>query len=64
MTEAVDAPPEILYQVVIRWARERGWIQVRDAFTGEFHEVHQDQCPRWWRRQAQLEKLRSGGFRQ
>ena len=49
---------EIRYPVEIRWARERGWICVRDAFTGEWHEVLADQVPPWWRRQAQIEKMR------
>jgi hypothetical protein len=49
----------IRYPVEIRWARERGWIRVRDAFSGEWHEVLADQVPPWWRRQAQIEKLRT-----
>jgi len=51
-------PLEVRYPVEIRWARERGWICVRDAFTGEWHEVLADQVPPWWRRQAQIEKMR------
>ena len=57
MTEAVQL--EIRYPVEIRWARERGWILVRDAFSGQWHQVLADQVPPWWRRQAQLEKQRS-----
>jgi hypothetical protein len=49
---------EIRYPVEIRWARERGWILVRDAFTGQWHQVLADQVPPWWRRQAQIEKMR------
>jgi hypothetical protein len=56
MTEAVER--EIRYPVEIRWARERGWIQVRDAFTGQWHELLAEQVPPWWRRQAQIEKMR------
>jgi hypothetical protein len=49
---------EIRYAMEIRWARERGWIQIRDAFTGQWHELLADQVPPWWRRQAQMEKMR------
>ena len=42
----------------IRYPVEIGWICVRDAFTGEWHEVLADQVPPWWRRQAQIEKMR------
>lgn len=30
--------------LVIRWAKERGWIAIRDPTTGEWHEVRFAQC--------------------
>ncbi len=30
--------------LVIRWARERGWIALRDPLTGEWHEVRASDC--------------------
>ena len=54
---AVDAPApadqdEQHFPFEVRWGRERGWLQVRDCFTGEWHQVLATQCPEWWRDQA------------
>ena len=32
--------------LVIRWARESGWISLHDPTTGEWHEVKASECPR------------------
>jgi hypothetical protein len=31
--------------LVIRWAREPGWISIHDPTTGDWHEVRQSECP-------------------
>jgi hypothetical protein len=36
----------------IRWARERGWLAVRDPADGRWHEVPARDCPESWRRAA------------
>lgn len=54
---------EIRFDVEIRWARERGWMLIRDAFTGEWHEVPADRVPPWWRQYATIEKKRLQGGR-
>jgi TubC N-terminal docking domain len=30
--------------LVIKYAREPGWISLHDPTTGEWHEVHQSEC--------------------
>lgn len=30
--------------LVIRWAKERGWISLHDPLTGEWHEVRASEC--------------------
>jgi hypothetical protein len=34
--------------VVTCWARERGWLAVRDPFTGEWHEIPAREAPPSW----------------
>lgn len=31
--------------LVIKWAKERGWIALHDPTTGEWHEVRASECP-------------------
>ena len=31
--------------LVIKWAREPGWISLHDPTTGEWHEVKASECP-------------------
>lgn len=38
--------------VLVRFAREFGWLQVEDPFTGEIHEVRSDDAPKWMVRAA------------
>lgn len=33
--------------LLIRWARESGYIAVHDPLTGEWHEVPSSGCPEW-----------------
>ena len=30
--------------LIIRWAKERGWIALHDPLTGEWHEVRASEC--------------------
>jgi hypothetical protein len=30
--------------LIVRWARERGWIELHDPLTGEWHEVKASDC--------------------
>lgn len=43
----VDRFP-VLYPLEVRWAAERGWLQVRDCHTGAWHEVPARECPPSW----------------
>ena len=31
--------------LIIKWAREPGWISLHDPTTGEWHEVKASECP-------------------
>jgi len=31
----------------VKWAQEKGWISMRDPFTGEWHNVPSKGLPRW-----------------
>lgn len=33
--------------LVIRWAREPGYVAIHDPTTGEWHEVRASECPPW-----------------
>src|SRR5919198_567597 len=46
------APQTAQFPFAVRWSRERGWLEVRDSFTGAWHEVPAEQCPPHWRRWA------------
>lgn len=35
------------YGLNVRWSRRWGWIELRDPFTGEWHEVRKEDCPEW-----------------
>jgi hypothetical protein len=56
-------PPvdEQRFSFAVRWGRERGWLQVRDAFSGEWLEVLATACPPWWREEAFRAKRRGHG---
>ena len=36
------------YPATLRWARRLGWVQIRDPFTGEQHEIAAKDAPRSW----------------
>lgn len=42
----------IRYPLEVRWSSERGWLLVRDPFTGEWHQIEARQAPASWRREA------------
>jgi hypothetical protein len=46
----------ILYPMEVRWARELGWLAIRDVHTGEWHEVPARECPLSWARDANARK--------
>lgn len=57
-------PPEpaspIRYTVIIRWAQKRGWLEVRDPFTGAWLGVRAKDAPSsWW--EAPRQGRRSDG---
>jgi hypothetical protein len=52
---------EIRFDMEIRWAREKGWLQVRDPFTGGWHEILAKEAPRGWTRAATRAKMSMQG---
>jgi hypothetical protein len=48
----------ILYAFEVRWARERGWLAIRDVHTGQWLGVPAKECPPSWIREAQRVKAR------
>lgn len=72
MGAKLGAPPELVAQaraasqarigleqrfpMEIRYARELHWLEVRDPFTGEWHQVLDQDAPPHWRRRAYAEK--------
>jgi hypothetical protein len=53
MTDRRDEwwPPKVV------WAREFGWMNVRDPWTGEWHSIRGDEAPHGYRWLAQQAKL-------
>lgn len=49
---ATEPLPEHRYPWCVRWARARGLLEVRDVFTGEWHQVEASQVPDEWRWEA------------
>src|SRR5688500_874398 len=45
---ATELPFRSICDFDVRWARDRGWLAVRDPFTGEWHEVLVRECPPSW----------------
>ncbi len=48
--------------LVIRWARERGWIALHDPTTGEWHEVRAAECLPGVVRAADADRRRGRGM--
>jgi hypothetical protein len=42
--------------LVIKWAKEPGWIAMRDPSTGDWHEVLASECPQWILKAAKAER--------
>ncbi len=40
----------------VQWAREMGYLSIRDMQTGEWLEVSARSCPDWWRDEARARK--------
>jgi phage/plasmid primase-like uncharacterized protein len=50
----VNDEPQFTFEV--RWARDRGWLEVRDVWSGEWHQVLARVCPAGWRDLAHIER--------
>lgn len=49
LAPAMQPTPSIPWRgVVTSWGRERGWLAVRDPFTGEWHEIPAREAPPSW----------------
>jgi hypothetical protein len=46
--------------LVIRWAREPGYVSIHDPTTGEWHEVAASDCPPWVLDDAKARRRRRG----
>lgn len=46
--------------LVIRWAKEPGYVAIHDPTTGEWHEVATSDCPSWVLEDARAHRRRSG----
>ena len=42
--------------LIIKWAKEPGWIALHDPTSGEWHEVLASECPQWILESAKAEK--------
>jgi hypothetical protein len=42
--------------LVIKWAKELGWIALHDPTSGEWHEVSASECPQWILEAAKAER--------
>lgn len=51
-------PLEQRFAFEVRWAPTRGWLLVRDCFTGEWLEVAKDDVPPRWKGWATARKKR------
>jgi hypothetical protein len=54
-----DEWPRIRYDLEVWYAREMGWLRVRDPFTGEWHEIPSKEAPYSWRREAHDRKAKA-----
>jgi hypothetical protein len=54
-----DEWPRIRYDIEVWYARELGWLRVRDPFTGEWHEIQAKDAPFSWRREAHDRKAKA-----
>jgi len=56
---ATDEWPKIHHDIEVWYARELGWLRVRDPFTGEWHEIQAKDAPFEWRREAHDRKAKA-----
>jgi predicted metal-dependent hydrolase len=47
--------------LVIKWAKEPGYISLHDPTTGEWHEVASSECPQWILDDARAHRRRRRG---
>lgn len=60
---STDRPPIQRYPFDVRYAAEKGWLAIRDPFTGEWHEVQAKEVPFTWRAVAKDNWLREKASR-
>jgi hypothetical protein len=53
---AIETQAIKYWPVDVCWARERGWLRVRDPFTGQWHEMLAKEAPSGWSRLASMHK--------
>lgn len=46
--------------LVIKWARESGYVAIHDPLTGDWHEVEASGCPLWVLEDAKAYRRRIG----
>ena len=46
--------------LVVKWAKEPGYVALHDPTTGEWHEVTASGCPPWVLEDAKAHRRRSG----
>lgn len=46
--------------LVVRWAKEPGYVAIHDPTTGEWHEIAASGCPPWVLENARAHRRRSG----
>lgn len=56
---ATDESPKIKYEIDARWSRSMGFIEVRDPFTGEWHEIETKQAHQNWKTMANENKRKA-----
>jgi hypothetical protein len=56
-----DAWPQIRYEFDARWAHERGRLEVRDPFTGDWLNIDSKDAPNGWKALARANRERERG---
>lgn len=47
--------------LIIKWAKETGYLALHDPTTGEWHEVPASGCPRWMLEEAKAHRRKGVG---
>ncbi|MAG37626.1 MAG: hypothetical protein CL878_15435 [Dehalococcoidia bacterium] len=54
--EAKEVTPRLRYPFSVRWTAERGWLRLRDPFTGEWHQIRAAHAPPHWAHWARQDR--------